>query len=193
MPDGTLPRDRTPKTLPTAQAHLFGLLVFVAGVVSMATTAAAADGAPSAFQGVWRHSPGAQEEQLRVQAIETATKDLGLLVRDRARQRLNERTTPASELKLLLEGDRLEISRQGNSLVLRLGAEPILVQRDGDEGRLSARVDGQTIVVTSQDEQGSRVTTYALSPDGKQLTLSVRLTGSRLSSPLIYRSTYVRK
>ena len=48
-------------------------------------------------------------------------------------------------------------------------------------------------MVESQGEKGQRATTYSLSADGKRLTMSVRMTGERLSGVLAFQATFRRQ
>jgi hypothetical protein len=142
---------------------------------------------------VWLHAGDGEEEQLRRQAIEAATKGMSVFVRGKARRRLEDRTAPPRELVVMVQDERVELSRDGDTMSLPLGAEPVTREKNGQSGALSAHFDDERMVVSSEGKKGKRVTTYALSPDGTRLTLSVRLTAERLSGPLVYQSTYRRK
>jgi len=145
------------------------------------------------WSGVWLHTADGQEQQQRRKAIEVATQDMSTLFRGTARKRLDERTAPPRELTLAVEGDRLELSRDGNTIALRLGAKPVTVESNGQRGALSARCDGDRIIVKAKGDGGGRLTTYTLSPDGRQLMLSVRVINERLAGPLSFHSSFRRK
>ena len=152
-----------------------------------------AQGSPAAFSGVWRHSGDAVERKQRLKAVEEATKDLSFFIRGTARDRLGERTAPPAELKLQVKGEEVTLFRNGKSISLRLDGPPHIIERDGKTAKLSVRFEGGKLILLSAGEKGQRVTTYALSPDGKRLTQSIEMTGGRLSTPLAYRASFVRK
>ena len=147
----------------------------------------------AAFTGTWTYVEDAQETKRRQAAIEAATQDLSVFVRGQARERLRTRTTPPPLLKLVVDGEQLELTRGAASMTLGLGGAPKTVEVDGDRAVLSARLEGDRIVVTSQGDNGERVSTYTLASDTKHLTVSVRLRGERLGQPIVYRETYVRR
>lgn len=144
------------------------------------------------FNGVWVHAGDSKEEKERREAIEATTTGMSLFVRGTARKRLTERTTPAPELELRVAGDLLQLSRGDHKVSLRLDAKPVTIERDGRRGKMSARFDGERIIVVSEGENGMRATTYTLSPDRQRLTLSVRMSGERLPEPLSFQATYRR-
>ena len=145
------------------------------------------------WSGVWLHTADAQEQQQRQRAIEAATQDMSTLFRGTARKRLDERTAPPRELTLAVEGDRLELSRDGNTIALRLGAKPVTVESNGQRGALSARCDGDRIVVNANGDGGGRLTTFTLAPDGQLRMQSVRMINERLSGPLAFQLSFRRK
>lgn len=148
---------------------------------------------PEAFTGVWSYTNGPGEEDLRRRAVETATESFPGFVRGSARKRLVERTKPPRELELRVVGDRLDLARDRSEVSLPLDGQPVAVEGNGRRGRMSARLDGTQLVVTSEGEGGRREARYALSADGSRLTVSVRVNGERLTRPLEYQSTYHRK
>lgn len=174
----------------------WGRLCGAAVLLGLLCPPAAAQGGPPAqvaFTGVWRLAADAQEERRRLQAIELATADLSFLIRGTARERLGTRTAPPPELRLEVEGDRLTLSRGGKSLSLRLGGAPVTMAKEGKQGTVSARREGATIVVESNGDNGKMVTSFGLSPDGRRLTRTLRIASERLSRPLVYSSTYLRR
>ena len=167
-------------------------VLLLGGSLAEAQTSQPAKPARNGFTGVWRHAGNADEDKQRRKVIEAATEDLSFFVRGTARDRLTERTKPAPEVKLVVDDQHIELAGKEKTISLRFGAKPITIKKDGKEGKLSARRDGKRIVISSQGEKGRRDTTYTLSPDGKKLTVSVRMIGERLSAPLAFRTTYRR-
>jgi hypothetical protein len=165
-------------------------------IVAVATGLAEANDSTvsrSSFSGEWVHVGDSKEAKQRRQAIDAVIKDMPSFIRNTARKRLDEQTSPPPELKLKVEGDRIEISRDGNTVSLRIGAEPITMKKNGKKGKLSVKFEGDRIVVVSEGEKGKGITKYGLSPNQKFLTMSVHMTGERLSGPLVFQSTYRRK
>jgi hypothetical protein len=134
-----------------------------------------------------------QEAELRRNEIESVTKDLPSFIRAKARKSLDERTTPPREFKIEVEGDRIKLFQDENTVSLRLDSGPVMVERNGKRGELSVHFDDERIVMKSEGEKGMSVTIYELSPDRKRLTMSVNMTGARLSEPLNFKTTYMRK
>jgi hypothetical protein len=146
-----------------------------------------------AFTGVWQLVNDAGETRKRLQAIESVVAEMSVFVRGTARERLLERTAPPGELRLVVQGDRLDLSRGDGKLSLRFGAKPKTVGKNGKRGTVSARYADGRIVVASEGEGGKVVNTYSLSPDGKRLVMSVRMTGKKLPAPLAFQSSYARR
>lgn len=169
--------------------HFFLAATFMLSLAAPGAEAAPLDGA---YSGSWSYAGDRGERKSRHQAIETATENLNGFIRGRARGRLKERTTPPPTLNLQVGGGRLELYQGEHKISLRLGGEPVRVDRDGKSGMLSARRDGDRLIVESKGDNGNRTTTYALSSD-KQLKVSVRITGKRLDQPIVYTSTYARR
>ena len=170
----------------------------VVAVLVLGTVAApaAAQNTPSkqdSFTGVWRSKADKREKQQRLKAIEAATADMSIFIRGTARKRLGKGTAPPARMRLVVEGKRFTVARDGKSFSLQLGANPITVKKDGKQAKVSARREGATIVVESQGEKGRRVTRYALSSDGTCLTMSVRMRGKKLSGVLAFKATFRRQ
>jgi hypothetical protein len=164
-------------------------------MVAFGGSTASAESPRTAFTGGWLHSgqDKDKEEKQRLKAIQQMTSKMSVFMRGIARKRLAKRTAPPRELRLSVDGDRFELSASGHKIALRLGAKPVAFERDGKRGKLSARRDGARIVVVASSDKGKRATTYALSADGRRLTVSVVMSGKRLPKPLAYRSTYRRR
>jgi hypothetical protein len=75
-------------------------------------------------------------------------------------------------------------------LELELGGSPIEVEGNQGKTQVSARIEGERLVVVARSGDGERTTTYRA--DGARLSVEVTMTGARLAGPLRYVSTYVR-
>lgn len=143
--------------------------------------------------GSWRHTRDAAEQTRRHEAIDRVTQSMGMFMQGPARERLRETTTPAPEITLTDDGARVTIVARGRRVTAPVDGTPTRVTGDREAGTLRARRQNGQLVVTVQGENGTRTTTYALSADGSRLILDVRLESERLSGPLGYRVTYVRR
>jgi hypothetical protein len=172
------------------------LVSLVAALVLAGSSPARAESEPppeADFTGVWVYAADEQEVKERREAIEAAIDGVPRFARGKAKKRLGERTTPPPELEIEVAAGHLELSRGDRDVSLQLDGDPVTFEKDGKRAALSAQlIDGQ-IVVTSKGDNGTRVTTYRLSPDRKQLILSVNMQGARLSEPVVYQTTYVRR
>ena len=63
-------------------------------------------------------------------------------------------------------------------------------REDGETFGLTQRWEGARLVQTFTAEDGTRTNTYTLGPDGRTLSLDVRITSPRLPRPLTYRLVY---
>lgn len=160
--------------------------------VSMSLSGSAHAEAPS-FSGEWTHTGGKAEAEQRKKAIETMTKDLNVFVRGKARGKLGEQTAPAKMLKLEVDEESMKLTRDGKAMKLQLGADPIVVKKNGKEGRVTARRKGNTLIVTTAGDNGRRVATYSISPDGQKLYISMTMKSKKLDGALAYKETYSRK
>ena len=163
------------------------------GIVGAPAAAQDTQSKQDSFTGVWSPKGDKKEEQQRLQAIEAATTDMSIFIRGTARKRLGKGTAPPARLQLVVEGERFTVARDTKSFSMQLGAKPITVEKDGKQAKVSARREGATIVVESQGEKGRSMTSYALSPDGTRLTMSVRMRGEKLSGVLAFKATFRRQ
>lgn len=164
-------------------------LAFLMSSPAKADDAASRD----ALSGTWTYAGDETEEQKRKTSIEAATQSVPGFFRGRVRNQLSDRTKPVSELELAVQGEQVRFSGDGHKLSLKAGDEPVRIKQDGKTGEVSVRFEGTYLVLTSAGDKGQRVTTYSVSSDGDELTVAVRMSGEKLSSPIVYRSTYRRK
>lgn len=174
------------------------LLLVAAGLTASAVSTPAASAQvtghrPADFTGVWQHAKRADEEQQRQSAIKKATEDMSIFIRGTARDRLREKTAPPSELTLKVTGEDFTIVNQDRTVSLRLNGKPVTREKDGKRVTLSARSVRNQIVLVSKGEKAERTNTYTLSKDKMQLTMSVKMTGERLSAPVAYKASFKRK
>lgn len=164
-------------------AVLTAALVFPSGVAQAAQLAE--------LDGQWQAAETADEAAERQKAIKQAASSFPPMARGKAKNRLNERTAPAPNLEIAVDGKRVHLIRDGRALELELGAEPKVVEQDGKQVQISAIEEGGHLVVQSQSEDGNRTATYRTVDTG-HMRLEVRINGGRLKSPLVYAQTYSR-
>jgi hypothetical protein len=144
----------------------------------------------SPFVGRWRAAETADEKEQRLQAIDEATEGMRAFRRGRARSRLAERTSPQATLIMELEGSKLTIGPEDRRIELEVGGSPIEVSESEGTARVSARMEGQRLIVMARSDQGERTTTYEA--NGDRLAVEVTMTSTELAGPLHYVSTYAR-
>ena len=169
----------------TLSFFLFALVI--AGGIG-ASVARAAEG----LAGSWKLASSNAEASQRRAAIETSTQDLPSFMQSRARERLDERTTPAKDVRIVVAGDQVELTGRGQTLFLNVGGPAVPVESEGRRGNARATRRSGNLVITMEGDNGVRTTTYRLSEDGQRLVLDVHFTAQRLATPVRYRATYKR-
>jgi hypothetical protein len=161
-------------------------------ILVMCTTGAAwaNDLNGEALAGRWELAGTSDEENQRLRAIDSATEHLPRFQRGRARDMLAGRTAPPQSLTISLEGSTVTIGSAGRELELELGGPPIEVSGEQGKAQLSAKMEGEQMIVSADGGKGGRTTTYRA--DGDRLSVEVTMKGAKLSQPLIYISTYER-
>ncbi len=178
----------------TCESHVdhLGRAATVLALIVLLSTAAgvASSETPSPLNGRWDLAATADEEKQRLQAIDDATEHLPRLQRGRARDMLAGRTSPPQSLTISLEGSTFTIDSGGGGLELVLGGPPIEASGDQGTAQVSARMEGQQLIVVADGGKGGRTTTYRV--NGDRLSAEATMTGARLEEPLNYVSTYER-
>ena len=146
--------------------------------------------ASSPLAGQWRAAETAEGKQQRLQAIDEATESMGRFRRGKARGRLAEHTSPPETLTIEVEGSKVRIGSGDRGLELELGGPPIEVEGRQGKARLSARMEGERLIVEARSDGGGRTTTYRADED--RLVMEVTMTGDKLAGPLKYVTTYLR-
>ena len=144
------------------------------------------------LNGRWKLASSSTETAERRSAIERATQDLPSFMQSRARERLEERTSPPKKIRIAVAGDRIELTGRGQTLYLQVGGPAVAVESEGRRGSARATRQNGNLVITMQGDNGVRTTTYRPSDDAQRLVLEVQFTAQRLSTPVRYRVTYKR-
>ncbi|MEM9729341.1 MAG: hypothetical protein AAF997_12195 [Myxococcota bacterium] len=149
--------------------------------------------AQDALTGTWKLAASGTETAQRLAAIEASTQDLPSFMRSRIKERLGDKTTPPSELRIRVKGDEVELSGRGQTLRLTVGGAAVPLEMEGRRASAQATRKNGNLVVKLQGDNGVRTTTYRLSKDGQGLVLDVEFNAQRLSTPVRYQSTYKRR
>jgi hypothetical protein len=146
-------------------------------------TTDAAHGAEASLSlaGRWRAAETADEKKQRLQAINEATRHLGVFRRGKARRRLAERTSPPQSLIIELEGSKVAIASGDRRLELELGRPPIEVSGKQGKAQVSAKMEGPRMIVKARSGDGERTTAYRAK--GDRLSVEVTMTGANLAGP----------
>jgi hypothetical protein len=173
-----------------ANFRLILATILASGVLLSTMGGASAAETSLPLEGRWDAAETADEKQQRLVAIDEVTESLGRLKRGKARSRLAERTSPPSSLMIEIEGSMVTIALGDSRLELELGDSPISAPGSEGKAQVSAKMEGEQLIVVARDDDGERTTTYRA--DGARLSMEVSMTNVRLTGPLKYVSTYVR-
>lgn len=116
-----------------------------------------------------------------------------MIQRGMVRSKLREVTTPAPELSLRDEGERVVLSAGEHRVTLPTDGTVVRVSHGDRASEMRARRRDGGLVVSMRGENGTRTTAYRLSEDGRRVVLDVRMESERLDAPLRYRASYVRR
>jgi hypothetical protein len=171
--------------------HALPFFLFVL-VIAGGVASSAAGAQYGLLNGRWKLASSSTETAERRSAIERATQDLPSFMQSRARERLEERTSPPKKIRIAVAGDRIELTGRGQTLYLQVGGPAVAVESEGRRGSARATRQNGNLVITMQGDNGVRTTTYRPSDDAQRLVLDVHFTAQRLSTPVRYRVTYKR-
>jgi len=172
---------------------LFSSLM-IAASLALAPSVARAGPPASSLDGTYVVKDAKQARKSLDAAIERTVADVNRLFRGKAREALRDKQTICGKLSLTVGDQTTTVSCKSNgrsASAPNSGARKKL-QRDGKTAYLSHKVTGNQIVQTIKGDKGTRRATYALSSDGKTLTVSISLESDKLDTPLRYTVTYVR-
>jgi hypothetical protein len=143
------------------------------------------------LEGDWHAAETADEKKQRLQAIDEVTKGLGRVRQSRARSRIAERTSPLPNLIIEFEKSQVAITSGDRRLELKLGSSPIEVSGGQGKAQVSAKIEGEQLIVFANGDKGERTTIYRA--DGSGLSMEVTMSADYLAGPLKYKTTYVRE
>ena len=133
-------------------------------------------------------------------AIERAARRVNALIRPIARRRLRGTNEPYGRIEIAqvngTSGADITIATDGGAPVRTpASGTPVAWRRpaDGDRLQVSTAWSGATLRQTFRADDGQRVNTYTLAPDGRTLTLDVAVSSPRLPGGLGYRLVYTKQ
>jgi hypothetical protein len=88
-------------------------------------------------------------------------------------------------------GSKATIVSGERRLELELGGAPIEVSGSEGTNRVSAKLEGERLILEVRSGNGSRTTIYR--SDGTGLLMEVTVTSARLAGPVKYGTTYARE
>ena len=127
-------------------------------------------------------------------AIETAVARMSFVTRPIARGRLRRTNQPYNRVVVNYTTSQVSTTfDQRRAIESPANGQPVKWTReDGEKFDLSGHVTNGVLTQTFVAEDGRRTNTYTLSPDGKTLTLNVRVESPRLPKPVMYKLVYHR-
>ncbi len=159
--------------------------VLLLALLAIAGVAHAQGGSPS-MQGNFTLDPSASADVN--QAIDRAVGRMNMMKKPIARSRLKKTNQPYQQLVIAQTGSEVTITADNRTpVVAPLNGTPIKWTReDGEVFDVITRWADDKLEQTFKAEDGQRVNTFTISPDGNVLTMDVRVTSPRLSRPLFY-------
>lgn len=146
--------------------------------------------AQQAFSGSYVFD-AARSDDIR-HAIDVATADLNFIKRPVARSRLRATNTPARTVTIRMVADSVEITTDSTT-VLRIKSDGRAIdwRYHGEALRVTSTFAADTLTNTFVAEDGQRVSSYALRPDGA-LQVHVRITSPQLKHAVEYTLVFRR-
>ncbi len=169
----------------------FASLPVLLGLFLLASAPAHAQS--TAFEGSFVYVP--QASQSIDKAIEKGVARMNFITRPVARGRLKKTNQPYQKLVIahtptevrITTDDRAPITTPANGTPVRWTRE------DGEKFDVSTEWENGRLEQTFKADDGQRVNTFAISPDGNTLTMNVVVTSPRLPSPVMYDLVFRRQ
>jgi hypothetical protein len=125
-------------------------------------------------------------------AIEAGIAKMNFITRPIARSRLKKANSPHRRVEITRTQDEIGVSFDGNKPV-RMPADGKTIKWTRDDGEVldvAGTWTGDRLVQSFTAEDGQRINTFSVSPDGSKLTLQVELRSPRLPAPIGYVLTF---
>lgn len=147
------------------------------------------------FVGVYTLQDESQAKEKVSHAIDEVVHRFGYFKRGIARTKIHDNVYPESPIEIAaLPGDRVRfVFDDWRPPPMVIGGDPINTRApDGETSRMSAHLEENALVLEGRTPRGLKTSTFTLSPDGRHLTLAVRITSEKLPAPIVYRLDYRR-
>ena len=121
-------------------------------------------------------------------AIEAGIAKMNFITRPIARSRLKKANSPHRKVEITRTQDEIGVSFDGSKPVL-MPADGKTIKWTRDDGEVldvAGNWTGEQLVQSFTAEDGQRINTFSISPDGSTLTLQVELKSPRLPAPIGY-------
>jgi hypothetical protein len=150
----------------------------------------------SQFSGVFEQALSKKKAREKInRAIESLVADMNFIKRPFARDALEDKTTPCSELALGFPGEKVSVTCDSKPATVSPNDDTITTYKaqDGNTYKVSQKQAGRVVRQIFYGDDGKRINTLILSKDGKTLEMSVRIESGRLPRPLEYELTFKKK
>lgn len=172
----------------TRRAFLVGAGA-AAGSLVLPRAALAGDPVEKIFLGKYTHAGGEREREGRDKAIEAVVRELNVLIRGIARDKLRDANPIPAAVSIASDGKALTVTHDKLAFTAPINGAAAKVK-----GVTGDTLDLVHVVTATQLEQRfgtkkqGRINTYTKS--GEQLVLDVRIYADRLPKDVVYRLTY---
>jgi hypothetical protein len=128
-------------------------------------------------------------------AIEAGIAKMSFITRPIARSRLKKANSPHRTVEITRTQDEIGVAFDGNKPVLMPadGRTIKWTREDGEVLDVAGNWTGEQLVQSFTAEDGQRINTFNISPDGATLTLQVELRSPRLPAPIGYVLTFAAR
>ena len=169
------------------------LAVFATALVAAPSSVAPVQAQNARLQGTFAYE-AAGSDNIN-QAIESAVARMNFITRPIARGRLRKTNEPYRTVRISFTPAQISVvTDTRDAIVSPANGAPIKWTReDGEVLDVATAWRGATIEQSFTAEDGKRVNTYSLSPDGNVMTMQVTITSPRLAAPLRYSLRYRRQ
>ena len=163
----------------------FAVVAAGAGVAPAPALAAAS------LTGDWAHD--ATKSDNVDKAIERAVEKVNFVIRGMAHGRLKSTNQPYHHVSITTKGPETLIKTDDRAPIVATAKAVKWKREDGQVYDVSMVWKGDTrLEQTFANDEGKRVNTYTLNPDGKSMIMQVTVTSPKLPVPLSYSLAYKR-
>lgn len=162
-------------------------------VTPMQVAAAAGKASTASLSGTFERDAAASDDVKK--AIDHAVSEMNFVMRPVAHGRLEKTNQPYQSVEIAIAGPNVSIKTDDRPAIVTPAAGTAIKwkREDGEVFDVSTALKDKTRVdQTFAAEDGKRVNTFTVSPDGKTLTMTVTVSSSKLPRPLTYKQVYKR-